>query len=351
MRRVYEHFAFRHLAPLAFRHLRPVPAAAATGLLAQAYAQMERDFQVAPPLTLHSANPRLLAAVWACVREALVCPPADRVQRELVAVGVSRLNACPYCAEVHGMMLEGAGQARLAKQAQTWPGAAEPNAGASVVLDWAAATRSPGHALLAQPPFAVSVVPQMQATAVLFHYINRMVNVFLGDSPIALALPPFAKRSLGAALTHRLVRVQAKPGEFLLPAPNGALPPEFAWATGHAPLARALAQWAQVVQTELEPAVPPSVRSVVQQALHQWRGADPGLGQAWVQAAVAGLTAPNQALARLALLSALAAYQVSDADVLACRQLGLDDAQLLGLVAWSSFASALRLASWVAGPL
>ena len=43
------------------RYLHPVPAAAATGLVAEVYAQAEREFGLLPPLPLHSPLPRLLA--------------------------------------------------------------------------------------------------------------------------------------------------------------------------------------------------------------------------------------------------------------------------------------------------
>lgn len=43
------------------RHVRPVPRAAAEGLVAAVYQQLARELQLAPPLTVHAPAPRLLA--------------------------------------------------------------------------------------------------------------------------------------------------------------------------------------------------------------------------------------------------------------------------------------------------
>lgn len=55
------------------RYVTPVPPGAAQGLVAEVYAQAERDFGVlAPPVVLHSPAPSSLAASWLLVRETLV---------------------------------------------------------------------------------------------------------------------------------------------------------------------------------------------------------------------------------------------------------------------------------------
>src|SRR5262245_26771388 len=92
------------------RHVAPVSPAAATGLVATVYAQLREEFLVAPPFTLHSPVPEILAGVWAVVRETLVCGEVPRAHKEAVASTVSRLNACPFCVDAHLMALRATGR-------------------------------------------------------------------------------------------------------------------------------------------------------------------------------------------------------------------------------------------------
>jgi len=91
------------------RYVRPVPPGAAAGLVADVYAQVERDFgMLAPPVVLHSPAVGPLAACWIMLRETLLAQGgAARAAKEVVAAGVSLGNACPYCVDVHSAVLRG----------------------------------------------------------------------------------------------------------------------------------------------------------------------------------------------------------------------------------------------------
>jgi AhpD family alkylhydroperoxidase len=91
------------------RHITPVPSGAATGLVAEVYAQARNEFALVPPLTIHSVVPEILAGVWCLTREAFVVGRAGRGARETVAAAVSKSNECPYCLDVHSAMLHAVG--------------------------------------------------------------------------------------------------------------------------------------------------------------------------------------------------------------------------------------------------
>ena len=93
------------------RHVSVVDPDAADGLVADVYAQTDRDFgMLAPPVALHSPSPPLLAASWLLLRESLLATgSADRSAKEAVATAVSQANACPYCVDVHGATLAALG--------------------------------------------------------------------------------------------------------------------------------------------------------------------------------------------------------------------------------------------------
>jgi len=89
------------------RYIHVVPRRQASGLVAEVYRQVERDFSMlAPPTALHSPAPKMLAASWMILRETLLAQGfADRATKEAVATEVSTANSCPYCTDVHGMTL------------------------------------------------------------------------------------------------------------------------------------------------------------------------------------------------------------------------------------------------------
>ena len=161
------------------RHLVPVPRSRTKGLLAETFVAIEREFALVPPLTIHSACPEVMAGVWAAFREIFVVDPGHRKERELVAAGVSLINECPYCVDVHSAMLDATGDHGLAAAIRGDGHQAADNP----LLQWSKATLTPDAAIQTNRPFAQPLAPQMLGTAFLFHYINRMVSVFLDDSP------------------------------------------------------------------------------------------------------------------------------------------------------------------------
>ena len=114
------------------------------------------------------------------VRETLVAGPGRRGDKELVAAGVARANACPYCLTAHAGMAHAAGEADTVRElfANNNDGETAP------LLAWAAATTAAGSEGLRGPPFSQEDGPGLRGTAVVFHYVNRLVNVFCSESPL-----------------------------------------------------------------------------------------------------------------------------------------------------------------------
>ena len=160
--------------------LDPLPQPREGSLSGKVYAQMRRDFGLlAEPLTLHAAVPELLAGAWSVLRETLVVGSVPRERKERVALEISRLNRCPYCIDAHSIMLAASRRAGSRRDA-TDESVADP------LAEWARATRTPGAPILASPPFTGDEAPEIIGTALCFHYINRMVQVVLGETPLPL---------------------------------------------------------------------------------------------------------------------------------------------------------------------
>jgi alkylhydroperoxidase/carboxymuconolactone decarboxylase family protein YurZ len=347
------------------RYVSPVTpgSASADGLVASVYSQAEQDFgMVAAPIALHSPNPPALAAGWAMLRETLVVTgQVDRVEKEVVAAAVSAANTCPYCVAIHtaaaqelvpgldaAAVISGGSDRPLLKEIAEWarsstrPGAAQspPSSGASGGI---------------APPGGRSFA-ELAGVAVTFQYVNRMVTIFLPESP----LPPMTPKAIGGwvmgMLASTMTSAKAVPGaalDLLSAASVAQLPAEFSWAAGDSRIAATLAGATAAFEEAAAKVVTPPVRELVTSRLGSWDGQPPGPSRAWADEAVAGLSSPDQPAGRLAILTALAPYQVGKADVNAFRSAAKSadsgDAALIGLTSWASMAAARTAGAWLNG--
>lgn len=313
------------------------------------YDQVEQEFGVlAPSIALHSPSPSVLAASWVMLREAmLVAHKVDRAAKEAVATAVSLANTCPWCVAVHSSMLSG-----LAKGATLADPSAEPIADARLraVTAWAQDCRTANAARLHQPACPAAEAPELIGTVMLFHYYNRMVNVFLTEVPLPPGAPKMAlgpvMRILGRRM-HPAARRSHLAGASLELLPAASLPGDLSWASGEPGTADAFARGCAAVDAAGSQAVPPSVRDVVLTELENWHGEPRGPSRAWADSAVSRLPAADQPAGRLALLTALASFQVDRPVIKAFRASHPTDAALVELTAWASLAAARRVATWI----
>jgi AhpD family alkylhydroperoxidase len=342
----------RRSALAQIRHVVPVPpGAAAPGLVGRVYAQVERDFgMLAPPVALHAPAPEVLAASWLMLRETLLASgPAGRAAKEAVGTAVSFGNACPYCVQVHSTTLAGLGLA--AAEAAALAGGRVDALADPAVRDVAAWARACGTRATppAAAPFDGAQAAELIGVVVTFHYLNRMVNVFLRESPFPPSLPGAARGGLLRLLVKILgptTRRFREPGGSLDLLPAAPLPRDLAWASGAPNVAGAFARAAAVIDAAGERSVPVAVRELVHGALAEWTGEPPGLGLAWVGDAVSGLPAADRSAGRLALLTAFASYQIGPSVVDAFRRDHPGDRALIELTSWASMAAARQVGAW-----
>jgi alkylhydroperoxidase family enzyme len=331
------------------RYVSPVRRGAAQGLTGRVYEQVEREFGVlAPSLALLSPAPQVLAASWLMLRETLlVTRKVDRVAKEAVAAAVSAGNACPWCVTVHSTMVSGlAGEpVRADGPAQA---IADPRLRA--VTTWARDCGTEEGALRHEPACPAEQAPELIGTAVLFHYYNRVVNVFLTELP----LPPGAPRmSLGPVMwiLDRRMRPAAErpyqPGTSLDLLPAAPLPGDLSWASSDPVTEDAFARGCAAIDAAGARSVPAPVRDLVLAELENWRGERRGPSRAWAESAVSGLPAADRAAGRLALLTAFASAQVDRSVVRMFRASRPADSTLVELTAWASLAAARRVGTWI----
>ncbi|MDI1461470.1 carboxymuconolactone decarboxylase family protein [Catellatospora sp. KI3] len=330
------------------KHVRPVAPAAADGLVAQVYEQVEREFgMLAPPLILHSPLPAVLAAGWTVLRETLLVDRATtRSAREMVASAVSQANRCPYCVDVHSSTLSGLVGGHpdaAAVAADRIDAITDPQLRA--LARWGRASGLSGELLPA--PFPAAHAPEMIGTAVTFHYINRMVNIFLPDTPLPPGVSGGGRRALlklAARVMGGIARRPHATGQSLGLLPTAALPGDMVWAVSEPDVATAWAQAAEVFDACGRAEVPERVRLLLLTRLNAREVEGPGISnRVWLENAVAGLPEADQPAGRLAMLTAFASYQVTPRVIEEFRRDRPDDGQLLAVTAWAAMAAARRI--------
>lgn len=314
--------------------------------------QIVREFgALVPPYALHLPVPEALDACWMILREPGRGSRVDRRTKEAVAAAVSATNACPYCVDVHTGMLHALGERGPADALAAGKPDAISDPELRAVVAWAGATRQPGAAVLRHPPFPGDHAPELIGVAVGFHYINRMVNIFVADSPFFAGSPAANRvvRRIASPFLRGMLTRQARANTSASPPSAASLPDDLAWARSDPAIAGAFGRAAETFETLGRRALPAGVRQLVSTRLEAWRGEDPGLSRSWVDEDLQTLPPTQRPAARLALLTAFASYQV-DAGVLGevpVEPGSTRDETLVSITAWASFATARRIGAWL----
>src|SRR5215472_6754144 len=221
-------------------HLGVVPPKAATGTVGAIYRQISNDLVTVPePFIIHSPVPDLLAGSWSIFRETLEAGVVPRGVKEAIATAVSASNRCPWCVVAHTISLYATGRGTAAGDLAD--GERQPSELASVVR-WARASRLRDICALSTPPFPMRDVAEYVGTAATFHYLNRLVNALLIESPLPRIRWQRYVLQRGVALLIRgKMRRRAPAGESL-----GFLPEDLGWTQTTPPIAEAFARFAAV---------------------------------------------------------------------------------------------------------
>ncbi len=313
-------------------HLSPPRPSRAKGLARSVYRQMRRDFMVASPFVLHGPVPELLAAAWVVVRESLFTGEAARGDKEIVAWAVSEANQCPFCVGAHHAAVRAAGARDAALES------------------WAVATGWAQSPELAAPQFGAHHA-EYYATSVAFHYLNRMVSVFLDDK--MMPVPDFMDRVtdwMATLMMGGMIRRGRRndPGASLelLPEYDAALAWQPRWAEDHPSIAAALAGWSGVIETTARQHLSAEILDRVGAVIDAWDGSAPDMTEEWPASRRPELGPALQPAADLALRAAITPYLVDDASVKALVE-ALGEERVLVLVSWAAQRAARGPGNWI----
>lgn len=329
--------------PTPYRYTSPVSRKSATGLVAAVYEQIAADFILADgPLMSLSPVPELLAAAWSLLRESQVAGLAPRVDAEAVAAAVSAANHCRFCVDAHTALVHAAGDHALAEAIWRGQTPADPNRAALVA--WAAATARRDAVGRIAPPVLADQAAEYIAVALVTHFLNRMVSSLLNENVLPGRLGELAlvRRVAGGAL-GRAVRRRPPAGESL-PLLGAVAARRPAWA-GETPVATAYAALAAAAATGASLLGRPA-RDLIDSVLADWDGSPSLLGTRRPAELLATLPPRDRSGVRIALLTALAPYDIADADIAAWRAHEPGDASLIRLGAFGAMAAVERIEHW-----
>jgi AhpD family alkylhydroperoxidase len=337
-----------NMAISGIKYVKVISPGKATGKLKQIYDQINHDFAVAPPFTLHSALPDLVAAVWSAERETMFHGIVPRGRKEAIVAAVAIINQCPYCIDAHTLMMQATNEGDAAKILSGQSGNIA-DLELQQLVNWAKATRTPGASIITNPPFTAEEAPEIIGAALAFHYINRMANIFLDDHmmPEMGFLSGAMRNIMANTMIKSLIQRKIRAGESLQFLPEANLPDEFGWAAQNDVLVRTFAGITATINTHAENLFSEKALATVEACIRQWNGDDIGMSRAWINGLVADLHEQDAAAARLMLLAGLASYQVTETEINHFRQYYPDDAHIIAATAWGAWSAVRRISAWL----
>lgn len=317
-----------------FRYTEPAAVKAATGQVQAVYSQIDDAFGLVPePFTLHSPAPDVLAGVWGAFRETLICGSRPRGEKEAIATAVSESNTCPWCADAHTGMLHATG----------YYNSDDPGVGA--LVEWASGS---GRADGSPAPFFSADAAELGGTALTFHFLNRMVTVFLVERILPEnRLLRGALLRIGGLVFAKRAAATLPPGESLALLPDGALPEELGWMGDNPAVGGAFGRLHRAVEVAAAPFLSNEARRTIEAHIRGWQGESQPLGRGWVEPVLAHLSPEEQAAAQVALLAALAPHQMCEPVVAEFRAVHPGDGALVSVAAWGAFAATRRIGVWM----
>jgi len=313
----------------------------AEGLVKPVYAQIKRDFgKIVEPFLMHSPIPELLAGTWMACRETELAGSVARYIKEAVAISVSQQNQCPYCIDAHTIMLCADNEKELSKAIKNRNYSKIKDTKARAIVEWLQNGYGP-------KPFNEKERPEIVGTVAYFHYINRMANVLLSDTPLPAnqRLLRGTMLSVATLMFSGSVHCSITAGESLQFLAEVGLPTDFAWAKGALNVAKAYSRFAKTIENAGS-VLPFEVRSCVEAQIDDAMTTHKKSQLTSVDELEANREFRDEAAKaayQLALLTALASHSVDEKVVNTFRKHFPKDSQLLGALAWASFTAARKI--------
>lgn len=318
--------------------------------------QINRDFVLAGPLTLSSSSVNVHSVRWALARESFVVKTnVHRSTKETIAAAVARINKCPYCEDVHRASMQSTGNIETVIDFENgnWDFLSDDKL--KKIILWSLNTRKPGADIIKNPPFTADEAPEIIGTALTFHSTNRLVSIFLDETP----LPGFLnnklikKAALGFAsktFFKSMLRKKAAPGDSLKFIARYPVSISSKWALPVPAYAAALAAEEYLLHEIEMKSVPEKSAAIFKDFISEWKGEEMPLGRSWLTEAVKDVPENEKPVANLLFLSAFAPYTITETDINSFRSERPSDAELIEFSFWATQTITNRIETWLTAP-
>lgn len=315
-------------------------------MIKEVYSQLKEEMgDVVEPISMHALFPELLVGIWSVLREVvLVEDQVLRRDKEAVGAAVSASNECPYCVDAHTIMIIGLKDQTTAKAIVKQDLSLITNSDLRDIVGWAFDSRNFKAHNIKNPVFDRKKAPEIIGTAVFFHYLNRMVTIFLGPTilPMNISFLKGAMKQMAAMMFSKVLQTEKKAKENQKKT-KGVNDEILYWTRSNERIQLVYGYLKTVVDDIGQKYVPIEVRSFLQTHIDKWNGHDlhstKGLDQL-----VSDVSPKNQPLAKMLYLTAFSPHRIQSYhfDEFNLYYKGRDEAVLASL-SWASFYAAARI--------
>ena len=280
-------------------------------------------------------------------RESELVGNVPREIKEAIAACISQLNQCSYCVDAHTIMLTAKGEKQTAQQITKEQYQNIKNPKIRKIVEWALASLSPDSEIIKNPPFKAEEAPEIIGTAVFYHYINPLVTVYLGKTPLPLPVLKTPMKKIASRLFKKAVNRQKTPGTSLSLLPERNLPTSFTWAKGDPNVAGAYARFAAVIKNMEKTYVPLLTRKTITQHVKEWPRNKQQNKIQWMKEKTAKMDSLAEIATKLALLIINQPYRINEEIINSFQNSSSQKNQLLAITTWASFTKATKIGTWL----
>jgi len=329
-------------------HISSVKPKEASGLVKEVYQALKKEMgDVVEPVSLHALQPAVLREVWGMLREILLID--DRMLRkdkEAVAAAVSSSNACPYCVDAHTIMVMGLDDDQTAKAIAKKNLSLVQDPALRGLLEWAFHTRDFDNLRPIDPKYKGDALPELLGTVIFFHYLNRMVTLFLGATILPMNVPMMKgmMKKMAAMMFSKVLKAK-KEGRTLAEAETQDLFQQYplTWAQPNTRVHYVLAKAQQTTQALAQEYLPEEIRTFIVGQIQAWDGQDLRSTQE-METALLTVSEPYRDAVRVLLHTALCDYRVQAEDIQVLKDhLGGKDEAVVALTSWVSLVAAMEI--------
>lgn len=318
--------------------------------------QIDRDFWLVWPMTLSTISENVHIIRWIFARELFIIENnVSRVKKEIIASWIAQINKCPYCEDVHTTSISSAWNNKVSKAImnKTWESLNDKKT--KEIIKWSLNTRKPNTNIIKNPPFSEKEAPEIIWTALVFHSTNRLVSIFLDNSP----LPNFLSNNLTKKIALKIasktffksmIFKKVKPLESLKFISNYDFWNKINNFNPMELFIKALKIEKEILDEIENKHIQINLIKLFKTKIAKWEGEDMPLGRAWLLKITKNLNENEKPIANIIFLSAFSPYTITKNDINDFLQIKKSEQELLEICFWSIQTLVNRINEWLIKP-